>query len=182
MKQISLSILLVAAMSCLLAACSGKDYMANPSTNANQSVNPLRPLTSSEFTWVGNAPMSANIGGNQMTLDTAWYYWSDTTGNVIFGKKGKVILALYLKDVWAGNVYTLPYKDYNRYGMYADSVKIDTAVVYVPYYSALGNSGEVKILQNDTAHIAGQFYFQAVGAAGKVVNINNGYFNILKYP
>ncbi len=62
MKCIVYSVLLFTGLS-LLVACSNGTYTANPSSNANSSVNPLHPLTSSQFNWKGTDPMSANING-----------------------------------------------------------------------------------------------------------------------
>jgi hypothetical protein len=75
---------------------------------------------------------------------------------------------------------------YNVQGAYelGDSVKGPGGNVYVPglytYSSLAGNSGELYMLQNDTAVISGKFYFQGVDTAGNIVSVLNGYFNVPK--
>lgn len=188
MRQIFYSILLVGAISFVLTACSNGDYIANPSTNANQSINPLNPLTSSQFNWVGISPMSVKInGGALQKMDTAWYYLDTKSGfNYIVGMKGAKKVALRLFDVWGNNMYMLTYKDTaTRLVELADSVKIkvgDSTVNTLNIWSThFGNSGEIKILRNDSATISGMFYCQLADTAGAVTNISEGYFTLPKF-
>ncbi len=71
----------------------------------------------------------------------------------------------------------MEWEDYNRYSQYTDSL----GYLDGTYYSYLSNSGGLKITQNDTAVIKGQFYFKGISPNGKIVNISNGYFNINKW-
>jgi hypothetical protein len=174
MKQILYSILLAGAICLVLGACNNGDYIANPDTNANNSLNPLKPLTQKDFTWVGHPPMSAKINGAQKNFDSV-IYSVDTAGrNYIAGFNGKSRLYFYLKDVWQGNIYTLDHKSPDRIGTYTDSVGKE----YKIFTSALGNSGEVYMLANDTLHISGMFYFQSLDTSGMVYNFTEGFFSI----
>ncbi len=160
----------------LFAACSG-DYTANPDSNANGVVNPLTPLTSSQFTWTGTDPMSATINGAGWVAGGSSWAIDTSGGNRLIGYLGSTVMYLYLKEVYAGNVYAMNYNGFNQSCTLADSV----GGAYYTYYSFLGNSGEVKIIENDSAYIKGLFYCKGVTPSGQVVAINNGYFNIRKF-
>ncbi len=180
MKKLLYSALFCACITAVLASCGGKDYVANPSSNANGSVNPLNPLTSSQFTWTGTAPLTVYVNGSPWTADTAFYTFDDSSGtNVIVGYKGTQAIQLNLTDVYAGNVYSMQLKTYNRIAVWynLDSVYAITST----YSSILGNSGEIKIIENDSAKMVAQFYFQGVNASGGVDNFSNGYLSINKY-
>jgi len=169
---------LFCALSLGVVSCSNGDYQADPASNANGAVNPQTPLTSEEFTWGGEEIMAADINGSRWVADSVYFALDTSGGNVIIGTKfnSASTLRFYLKDVWAGNLYSMEWEDYNRSCTYADSVGIE----YKMYYSYLSNSGGIKINANDTDVIKSQFYFKGVSADGKVANISNGYFNIVK--
>lgn len=160
----------------VLASCSNGDYKASPDNNTNNSVNPIAPLTSSQYTWTGAEPVSANINGSPWTADVAYFSNDSTWANVIVAMKGSQVMYLYLRDVWKDNVYDIGYKVPYRYIIWTDSVD----GTYSAFYSNLGNSAGLKMNQNDSATIKGQFYAKAVDSKGRVVNISNGYFKLSK--
>ncbi len=163
-----------------LASCSNGDYVANPASNGNQSINPLKPLTASEFTWAGADPVSANINGAAWVADSAYIY-ADSTGTYVIGAiKGKQMLSLYFKHTWTGIVYNMGYHQYDVLGMWLDNTDSMYSATYF-YQSALGNSGEMYQVQNDTAVFKGKFYFQAVNGKGQIINFSNGWFNLNKF-
>ena len=89
MKNIFYSILVLAGACFVVASCSNGAYNANPTSNANQSVDPLNPLTLSQFTWGGGSgAVSGTVNGASWTADTA-YFGTDSTGasDVIAYKK-----------------------------------------------------------------------------------------------
>jgi hypothetical protein len=180
MKKLLYSILFCAGITGLLASCGGKDYLANPSSNANASVNPLNPLTSSQFTWTGTAPLTVYVNGAPWTADTAIYSFIDSSGtNYILGWKGKQYLALYLTQVYGGgNIYNMQLKTYNTIGVWYDLDSISS--INSEFTSLLGNSGEIKVIENDSAKMVAQFYFQGVNGYGGVYNFSNGYLSINK--
>jgi hypothetical protein len=190
MKKALYSLLLLAGITVALTSCTNGDYTANPSSNANGSINPLLPLTSSQFTWSGTDPMSCDINGTHWVADAAYFSVNPLVSNRIQGIKGSDSTAseicLSLNDVWKDNLYNMGYHIYNRWGAYYTFAFGDpfaepsTDIAPFIYYSHLGNSGEIKILTNDSASIKGQFYFQGVNSKGQVMNITNGYFNISK--
>src|SRR4051812_49326598 len=104
------TILLVAGLAYICGSCSSGAYVANPTSNANGSINPLNPLKPDQFTWAGTGnKVSLTINGSPWSSDSAYYFWYDSIQtNVVtaFGKDGK-ILSLMLKDVWAGNLYNM---------------------------------------------------------------------------
>lgn len=161
----------------VLASCSNGDYKASPDNNANGSVNPVSPLTSSEYTWNGQDPVSADINGAHWQADVAYFSLDSTWANILVASKGSQIMYFRLADVWGGNIYDLGYKVPNRYIVWTDSVD----GTYTAFASNLGNSAGLKVNQNDSAVIKGQFYAKAVSTSGKVVNISNGYFKLNKY-
>jgi hypothetical protein len=192
MNKLFSSVLLFAGVCTALYSCSNGEYSANPSSNANGSINPLTPLTSSQFTWGGTDPMSANINGSYWVADTAGFALDSLFANELVGyNAGKgSSLAFYLSDVWGGNLYNMGYHKYNLYGVYVDFTDSTSGNVFSNkasvtssphnYYSYIGNSGEVKITENDSAYIKGLFYFQGVNSKGQIVNVTNGYFKIAK--
>ena len=190
MRKALYSLLFMAGVTAALASCTNGDYTANPSSNANGSINPLLPLTSSQFTWAGTEPMSCDINGTHWVADAAYFAINPLNSNLIQGIKGSdstaTEICLSLNDVWKDNLYNMGYHIYNRWGGYysllvPNPFAAPTAVTgpYI-YLSNIGNSGEVKILTNDSASIKGQFYFQGVNSKGQIMNITNGYFNISK--
>lgn len=195
MKKVLYSILFLSAVFGVLSACNNGDYNANPGSNANGSINPINPLKSSEFTWAGTDPMSADINGAHWVADAA-YFQLDTFGrNLIVGVKGPQMMAFILSDVWTNNVYNIGYKISNRMGLYWTGIDStmgtsgdiwsyigasSTAHADFIFSSYLGNSGEFKLVENDSLHIKGLFYFQAANNSGAITNITNGYFNVRK--
>ncbi|MCF8450310.1 MAG: hypothetical protein K9G49_10620 [Taibaiella sp.] len=165
-----------------LNACSNGDYNADPASNANGAVNPITPLTPTQFTWTGDEPMSADINGNRWKADNATWALDTNGANIVLGTKDNspIRLSFYLSDVWGdvngGNTYSMEWKDYDRFGLYTDSMSI----IEGGFYSYLSNSGGIKILRNDSVVFQGLFYFKGVSPTGKVVNISNGYFKIDK--
>ncbi len=178
MKNVFYSILLFSCICIGFAACTGGAYNASPSSNANYVINPLTPLTQSQFTWgVGSTvgAMGAVINGVPWaTNNVSWGL--DTGANVLHGILGSQIMYLYLKNVYTGNIYPMSYHQYNQSCTWSDSVG-STYNVYPSYY---GNSGEVYITLNDSLSIQGMFYCEGITSTGQITAINNGYFNISK--
>ena len=187
MKKILCSIIAIAGIY-LFSACNNGDYVANPTTNSNNSANPLSFLQADQFSWNGTDALSAKIDGsffNSDTLHTSWFL--DTAGfdNIVGVTSTFHGFALRFKGVYAGNLYpfgTLTNFNSTRICTYFDSV--DRPRVYT---SAAGNVGELYLIQNDDftgplARIKGKFYFQAVDTSGKIVNVTEGWFNIKKFP
>jgi hypothetical protein len=175
MKSTVRSILFLAILS-FFVACSNGDYVANPASNANGSINPLHPLAAGDFNWANNGtnPMSADINGTHW-IGSGYTYGFDSGLNTIVGYNGSKAIVLVLTDPYAGNLFNMGYGQYNTMGYYTDSLG-DTANYY---YSVLGNSGGLEMLvYNDTIGIKGLFYFQGVNRKGAVVNITHGYFSI----
>jgi hypothetical protein len=167
MRKSFYSLLLLAGI-CAFSACSNGDYSANPSSNVNGAVNPLNPLKASEFTWAGEEPLSADEA-----------HWGlDTSGaNIIIATKGNKMMYFRLTDVWTGNLYDMQYHNYKRFSYYTDSSSYGLGY----YQSNLDNSGEINIIENDTAVIIGKFYYKGANILGQEVSIKNGYFKISKY-
>ena len=161
---------------CAWTACSNGDYQANPSSPGNGGIAPVNPLTSTQFSWSGTAPFSANIDGAGFVADNAYYTHDSTWANQIYASKGSTQFYFYLSDVWKDNLYNLGYHQYTRYCQVSDSV----SGLYETYYSFNGNSGGLWMLENDSAYFAGQFYFKGITDKGKVINITNGYFKLAK--
>jgi hypothetical protein len=178
MKRILSSLLLLAGISYGVASCSSGAYVANPSSNANGSINPLKPLKAGEFTWSGTDPVSLSLNGAPWVADTAYFFYIDSAGtNLVWAKNGNKVLYLLMKNTWSNNVYNMGFKQYDVLGIYMDSFSASSGGWY---QSALGNSGEVYMIENDSARITGKFYFQGVNASGAINNVTNGYFNISK--
>jgi len=171
--------LLLAGIAYTLESCSSGAYVANPSSNANGSINPLNPLTAKQFTWGGNgAKVSLNINGAQWSTDSAWVAWIDTLQtNVLLAAGGGKYLIMYIKEGYAGNVYNMGFKRYDYLAEWAD----DSASFYDLFQSAAGNSGEIYMTANDTLNFDGKFYFQAVNGKKQIDNITNGVFTLTKY-
>ena len=179
MKNVFVYFLLFGAVACgLFSACTGGAYNANPSSNANYVINPLEPLKASQFTW-GVGSTTGTIGGviNGSSWSSTNAYWVlDSGSNDLYGSVGSAIIYLHLNGVYAGNVYSMGYQQYNQSCTFSDSV----GSTYNSYYSYLGNSGEVYITENDSAFIRGMFYCEGISKTGEINAINNGYFNIQK--
>ena len=129
----------------------------------------------------GPSTIIATINGSPWSSgesSTGWFL-DDTTGtNVIAGTSGNQGIVLYLTSVYAVNIYGMGYQNKTRYGVWSSN---DSSALPVnAYYSYLGNSGQVQILENDSAFIKGTFYFQGINSAGTVVNVSDGYFYIRK--
>lgn len=184
MRKLFYSILLVTAVSLMLGSCSNGEYVANPTTNGNNSGNPLNPLKADQFTWSGSGLFSVKINGNLWVADTA-YYWLDTNGvNRIYAYKDsfRQEITLYLANTWSGNLYNMGPKQYN---MLATWIPNTLAIVIDPktgfYMSALGNVGQMYMVTNDTMTYNGRFYCQTVSPEGDIVNLSEGYFNLTKW-
>jgi hypothetical protein len=184
MKKLFYTIILSVGICTIFTACDNGQYQANPG-NSVGGINPLRPLSGSEFTWSGTAPLSCLVNGAAFQADSSATSWTvDTSGgNIILGFKtgGTQGIALYLKPGYSGPTpYTMGYQYFNNYGTWIDSVASATSY----YYSYTGNAGEVLITENDTASgnyiIKGKFYFIGISSTGAVVAITNGYFDIKK--
>lgn len=179
MKNVFYSILLFAGICGVFAACTGGAYNASPTSNANFVINPLTPLTQSQFTWgVGSkvGAMGAVINGVPWATNNV--FWIDTSGpNEVYGVLGSQVIHLHLNNVYGGNIYPMGFKLYEQNGSWSDSV----GSVYNIYQSINGNSGEAYITENDTTYIRGMFYFEGITNAGQIAAVNNGYFNIKKY-
>ena len=160
------------------SACSNGDYIANPSSNGNSAINPITPLTAAEFTWSGQEPLSADINGVHWKADAVTFGLDSTGANIMIATSasGGKMMYFRLSDVWSGNLYDLEFKNVKRWSYYADSV--GSLLGY--YRSDLGNSGEIKIVENDSAVISGLFYYEGVTPGGQIASIKNGYFKIIK--
>jgi hypothetical protein len=169
--------LILFACVCFFASCSNGDYLANPTANSNNGINPITPLESDEFTWSGNDPVSADINGAHWIADWSYYTIDSTWANIITAGKGSQVMYIYLRDVWKDNLYDIGYKVPSRYIKWSDSVNHE----YVTFYSNLGNSGAVFMTRNDSAGIAGKFYFTGVSLSGQVINLTNGHFSREKW-
>ena len=176
MKNLLFSLLLLAFVCVVYSSCSNGAYSANPNGAANSGVNPLKPLTSSEFTWSGSGSISADINGVHFVADTATWFLDSSGTNVFSGYNATHGFIFYLNNVYSVNLYPLQYHIYTTQAAYIDSINIASSY----YESYLGNSGQVKITENDSAYIKGLFYFQGVTTSGKLVTVKNGYFNIAK--
>jgi hypothetical protein len=180
MSKSFFTILFVAGIAYMCGSCNSGAYVANPSSNANGSINPLNPLKAEQFSWAGTGnKVSLNINGTPWSTDSAYLGWYDSIqAHIItaFGKDGR-ILSLELKDVWAGNVYNMGYKQYNRMGSWVDSFNHRPDA----FSSVLGNSGGLYMITNDSLTFTGKFYFQSVDSAGNVDNITNGSFILPKF-
>ncbi len=177
MRKILNSILFIAGLSLVFASCSNGEYTANPSGNANTSLNPLNPLKSGDdFSWGGNEPLSADINGSHWVAEGASFLL-DSGVNYIFANKGASQFHLVLPDVYQGNIYNTGFGKYDRYMLYADSFGGLTSNYYFSY---LGNFGQLYITENDSAIIAGKFHFQGINNKGQLISVTNGYFKIVK--
>ena len=182
MNKILYTVLLFAGICLTASSCSNGDYTANPSSAANNSVNPLNPLTKSQFTWSGNDPVSCNINGSPWVADTAWYVIDSGGQNVIYAFKDsfRQRLVLYLVNTWTDNLYNMGFNQYNTSATWVP--RVDSIGSYAGVYSsALGNSGELYMIENDSAIIKGKFYCQEVNGAGDIINFTNGWFNLKKF-
>lgn len=185
MKNVFYSILLFACFCGVLASCTGGDYNASPNSNANYVVNPLKPLTATQFSWgegttaaiwSGLGVMGATINGSSWSTNNASWYVDTTGTTVVTGYVGSTIIQLKMNTIYTGKVYPMNFHDYNPYCQLSDSV----GGSYLAYYSFNGNSGELYITENDSAYIKGMFYCECISNNGQITAINNGYFNISK--
>ncbi|MBX2907111.1 MAG: hypothetical protein KF744_13785 [Taibaiella sp.] len=179
MKRIFHTLALAAAIAGTLASCNNGDYVADPNSNANPGVNPVTPLTESEFTWENkNEKLAADINGTRWVADNVTFYLDSTGANVVTGYKDKsdIVVQLYMRDVWGGNLYDMEYKNMDQYGTVISTVPLESTILY----SYLGNSGGLKITQNDSAWIRGSFYFKAIDAKNNVTSVLKGVMNIEK--
>lgn len=178
MKKIFYSLLATAFIAGLVS-CNNGDYVADPQSNGNGAVNPITPLTDKEFNWSNTTDiLSAEINGSKWTADHVSFALDSSGSNVIIGTKDQspVVLQLYMRDVWTGNLYSMEWQNYSRYASYRDASSMTEGA----YLSYLSNSGGLKITHNDTDAINGMFYFKAVSATGKVMNISKGVLNFRK--
>ena len=172
------SILFVACLAISLGSCSSGAYVANPASNANQSINPLNPLTAKQFTWTGNgSKVSMNVNGNQWSTDTAGVSYVDSLHtNVLWAYANGKELVMYIQDGWANNIYNMGFKKYDYLAIWSDGVVFANAA----YQSALGNSGELYMTANDSVNFCGKFYFQGVNDSNSIANITQGIFTLTK--
>jgi hypothetical protein len=176
MKKIFYSILLFSGLCLAANSCSNGVYTANPAGSANNSVNPLKPLTSSQFTWANTGVVSGDVNGVHFSADTAGWFLDSSGTNIITGLSGGKGFVFLLNNVYAVNLYSLSYDVFNTQVAWTDTF----GNLNDYYYSYYGNSGEVKITENDSAYIKGLFYFQGVTKDGRLVTVSNGSFNIAK--
>jgi len=179
MKKIVLALLTLTA-TVFFTACSNGDYIANPSSSSNNSLNPLHPPA---FDWTGTGTMSAVIDGVPWAADTnTTFFIQDTTVYFVEGfthlTTPAISQAMIVKvtNAYAGNVYDLSSTGYYQNGIWLDSA---TNGNYW-FYSASGNVGQMKLLEEDSLHVKGLFYFQGISPTGKIVNVTKGYFNVKK--
>ncbi|MBC7554288.1 MAG: hypothetical protein H7257_09940 [Taibaiella sp.] len=183
MKKIFLSI--IAVLSALqFTACSNGEYIANPTTEANVSANPLNPYSTDAFSWSGTDAVSAKINGANYNCDSFHTTWSLDSGyNVITAYNATNYgLVLTMKDVYVGQTYTMGFGKTARMGVWQDTsgTGVNKAKSFVSYF---GNAGQINIIKNDSARLIGKFYFQALDSpGGKVINVSEGWFNINKHP
>jgi hypothetical protein len=163
---------------CIFSSCSNGDYLASPTSNANNSINPLNQLKAEDFNWKGTDPVSLDINGTRWVA--TWAAWGlDSNGDYIMATGGGKTLFMSISDSWPNNLYTLANLNLKRWAYWIDS----TNNTYQLYFSDLGNSGQLFMNRNDSAVIKGLFHFKGVAKyENKVINITNGYFNIQKYP
>lgn len=184
MNKILYSILLSASVLVGMASCSNGDYVANPDSNGNNSVNPLNPLTAADFVWSGNDPVSCKINGSLWVADTAFYFLDTSGANNIYAFKDsfRQEMVFHLLNTWSGNLYNMGHLQYNTMVTWIPNTLnfLDTGGAYL---STLGNSAELYMIANDTinANFTGKFYAQTVNAKGDIVNLSDGYFNVPKH-
>lgn len=179
MKKALFSIISVIAATAFFA-CNNGDYNANPSSAANESVNPFYTLDSAGFDWTGADAVTAYVNGNYVHMDSPIVHYDFLSGtNVITAypspNKG---FRIELNGVYANNIYPLGLNNYTNVMVYLDSV----ANLPVSFYSFFGNVGQVQIIRNDPDRIMGRFHFQALtGVNGTLINVSKGWFNVRKY-
>ena len=145
MKKIFYYTLFFTGAFCAINACSNGPYTANPSSNANNSVNPLKPLTSSQFTWGGESPVSGDINGTHWRADTA-YFGTDSSGasyvtGIKYSDGSRMTFHLLIYKIESSTLYNLSYHVYDHYAGYMDSTSTGGQLAL----SYLGNSGEINI-------------------------------------
>lgn len=179
MKKALLSIISVVAATAFFA-CNNGDYNANPSSAANESVNPLYILDSAGFDWTGTDAVSAYVNGTYVHIDSpaVTYDFQSGTNIIVASTGGNKGFRMELADVYGNNIYNMGLNIYSRVMYYNDT--IDNAAV--KFYSYFGNVGQVQILRNDPDRIIGKFHFQALTATnGMLINVSKGWFNVRKY-
>ncbi len=183
MKKILYSALLLTGISLIAASCSNGDYVASPTNPANNSINPMKPLSASDFNWMNGDSLRADISDNSGTYawvaDSTVYGFDAPSGAFyIRGIKGKQALYLTLKNTWGGQVYNMGFKQYNILAQWFSTDSIYKVASW--YQSALGNSGEIYMTEVDSVYIRGMFYFQGINGRGEVMNAGHGVFNKYK--
>src|ERR1043165_9714417 len=125
MKRILCAALMLTGISTLIS-CSNGDYTNNVTSPANQSVNPLKPLTASEFTWSGAEPLSVKRNGSLWHADSAWFHYDSTGAANLFAYETSKHegIVLHLLSTYAGNLYNMGFKQYNILGYW---MKLDSA-------------------------------------------------------
>lgn len=179
MKKMFRTLFLSAAVSAALVSCNNGDYIAAPDANSNPAVNPITPLEASEYNWYnGDEQLAAEINGQYWSADYVTFHLDTSGANVITGHKtdSKIMLQLYLRDVWTDNLYSMEWDDLGRYGCCINADPITGGA----FYSYLSNSGGLKITSNDTGKITGMFHFLGVDAEGKTMSVLKGTMNIDK--
>jgi hypothetical protein len=184
MKKIFYSVLALTTVLFVASSCSNGAFNTNPNSNANSSVNPLNPLKVGDFTWGGDGMVSGDINGAHWTADTA-YFGIDSLGNSMVTAYKKVghyyaYMTFHLKiyQIEGDNLFPMGFRNYDDYATYIDS----GATLGALGISYLGNSGEIDVMENDSAFIKAKFYCQMVTPNGLLLNINNGNINIPKTP
>lgn len=182
MKKTFYALLLFAGVCFSVSSCSNGAYNASPSSPANSGVNPLNPLKASQFTWTGTDPVSFQVNGAGWHADTAYFLLDSTGASNVIAYKGSTAFIIHLADLYKVEVATgsvldsMYYHGYSQFAAFLDSS--NTGGYYC--YSYLGNSGEVNVIENDSAYLKAQFYFIGVSSKGTVINVSNGWVNITK--
>jgi hypothetical protein len=173
MRKFFCAILLLSSI-CIMDSCSsGGAYDANPSSPANQSVNPLNPLKASQFTWSGSGKFSANINGSPWVADTAYVYLSSGGVGNIYAQQYSTgtSFIIHYPNSYAGNLYNMGFGQ-DRYAIFTDSLG--------SYYSTLGNSGELNVTLTGSDTLQAKFYFQGINSTdSNLINVNDGFINIV---
>ena len=166
-------------------ACSNANYVANPSSNANTSFNPLNHSPS--YNWTGTGPLSAVINGASWIADSVTWQTDTHQYNIINGSVGgKKFMSILLNGVYPGNSYTMGATNGSQFIEFIDSVSVPARLTYNSLIAPFGTGG-IKIIRNDTlapgvhGYIEALFFAQCTDSIGRVVSITNGYFNIQKW-
>jgi hypothetical protein len=184
MKNIFYSILVVAGVIFVVSSCSNGAYNTNPNSNQNQSINPLKPLTLSQFNWGGGAPVSGDINGNHWQADTAFFGTDSSGASVLIAYKmnshhaitSMMTFHLNIYKIETGSLFNMGFHKYDQWASYWDSSTTHGRVSL----SYLGNSGEIDVTENDSAFLNAKFYFQGVAPDTSLLNVLNGNINFAK--